>query len=88
MSASARTYPVVEDQYSKDDRLRPLKCFKNEARRNTVSYSRLDDGLWSQVARETPNGSHQSRIAIVPPLKALRAGLYSPRFQLAYHLVP
>src|SRR6516225_100204 len=53
-----------------------LKCLKNEARRDTVSYPRLDNLLWSQVTRQTPYCSHQSSIAIVPPLIAFRAGPY------------
>src|SRR5215831_19014075 len=66
----------------------PLKCFKDRARRDAVSYPRFDNLQRSQVANETPYGAHESSITIVPPLKALRAGLYPLCFQLAHYLVP
>src|SRR5579871_5968421 len=66
----------------------PLKCLKNETGRDAVSDPGLDNVLRFQVTRQTPDGSHQSGIAIVPPLKALGAGSYPLCFQLAYHLLP
>src|SRR6185312_4509235 len=66
----------------------PLKCVKNEARRDTVSHPGLDYVLRSQMARQAPYAPHQSGVAIVPPLKALRARSYPLCFQLADHLLP
>src|SRR5689334_6240603 len=66
----------------------PLERLENESRRDTVGHPGLDDLSRSQVTHQAPYGPRQCGIAVVPPLKALRARSYPLRFELTDHLGP
>jgi hypothetical protein len=66
----------------------PVERLQNTTRGDTVSDPGLDNLFWLQVARETPYGPHQTSIAVIPELKALRARPNPLCFQFADYLGP
>jgi hypothetical protein len=65
-----------------------IQRFENAARGDAMRDAGLDDLLRPQMASETPDRSRESSIAVIPPLKTLRAGLNPFRLQLAIHPGP
>lgn len=61
---------------------------QNKARGDAVSHTGLDDFFRFQVSHQAPCCPHQSGVAIIPPLKAFRAGPNPFRFQFLDHLGP
>jgi len=65
-----------------------LKRLKDKARRDSMSDAGLDDISRPQAASQTPNGTHERCVAIVPTLEALWPSPNSLRIQFLYHFGP
>src|SRR5882757_4792720 len=66
----------------------PRKRLEDAARGDAVRDTGLDYLFGSHVANQTPDRPHQSGVAVVPRLKALRPGTNSFCFQFPYHFRP